>query len=155
MLHKRIDALESAASVDMLTHLFPRPEMESRIRESRASSRLLLVRAAGILDAASEFGRAVSEELTGAVIRRLRNTLPAATVVARWSGQAFVATLTADAFEAELIAVQVAANLSGPYACMKDGKCVQPVIQPEARLLEVAPGGGEDALRRIEELLSD
>jgi GGDEF domain-containing protein len=155
MLHKRIDALESAASVDMLTHLFPRPEMESRIRESRSSSHLLLVRAAGILDSASEFGRAVSEELTGAVIRRMRNTLPAATVVARWSGQAFVATLTADAAEAEVIAAQVAANLSGPYACMKDGRCVQPVIQPDVRLLEVAPGGGEDALRRIEELLSD
>ena len=79
MLHKRIDALESAASVDMLTHLFPRQEMEERIREGHAPCRLLLVRAGGILTAASQFGCAVAEELTGAVIRRLRNALPTAT----------------------------------------------------------------------------
>ena len=64
MLHKRIDALESAASVDMLTHLFPRQEMEQRIREGQAPCRLLLVRAGGIVTAASQFGCAVAEELT-------------------------------------------------------------------------------------------
>jgi hypothetical protein len=35
MLHKRIDALESGASLDMLTHLLSRTGMEQRIREGR------------------------------------------------------------------------------------------------------------------------
>ncbi len=113
MLHKRIDALESAASVDMLTRLFPRQEVEERIREGHAPSQLLLIRADGIIQAASRFGPAVAEELTGAVIRRLRNTLPPASVVARWTGQGFVAMLDVDAGEAEALAARMAANLSG------------------------------------------
>lgn len=155
MLHRRIDALESAASVDMLTHLFPRQEMEQRIREGQVECRLLLVRAGGILQAASEFGRSVAEELTGAVIRRLRNTLPAATVVARWSGQGFVAALELNELEADRLTAHMATNLAGPYACMKEGKAVRPVIHPQVRLLEISAAGAEEALRRAEEFFTE
>jgi GGDEF domain-containing protein len=155
MLHKRIDALESAAAVDMLTHLFPRQEMEQRIREGEAPCRLLLIRAAGIVNAAAEFGCAVAEELTGAVIRRLRNALPSATVIARWNGHGFAALLDLNVPEAEQLAVRMAASLSGQYACVKDGKAVHPPIQPEVRLLESAAEGAEEALRQAEEFLAE
>ena len=154
MLHKRIDALESAASVDLLTHLFPRQDMEQRIREIAAPCHFLLIRAGGILPAAFEFGRAVAEELTGAVIRRFRNTLPAATVVARWCGEGFVAAIEAEPDDAGDLAARVATNLAGPYACMKEGKAVRPAVAPQVRLLETAPGGGEETLRLIDEFFA-
>jgi GGDEF domain-containing protein len=154
MLHKRIDALESAAAVDMLTHLFPRQEMEQRIREGQLC-RLLLIRAGGIVTAAAEFGCAVAEELTGAVIRRLRNALPSATVIARWSGHGFAAMLDLNVVDAEQLALRMAASLSGQYACVKDGKAVHPPVQPEVRLLESVPGGAEEALRQAEEFLAE
>lgn len=152
MLHKRIDALENGASVDMLTHLFPRNGMEQRIRESQ-SCHLLLVRAGGILAAASQFGCAVAEELTAAVIRRLRNVLPAETAVARWSRQGFLALLDVDAHEALPIAERAEITLEGQYACVMEGKAVHPPIQPEVRLLKVAAVGAEEALRQAGEFL--
>jgi GGDEF domain-containing protein len=155
MLHKRIDALESAASVDMLTRLFPRQEMEERIREGHATCQLLLVRADGILQSASRFGPAVAEELTGAVIRRLRNTLPPASVVARWCGQGFVAMLDIDVEEAEALAGRMRSNLGGSYACVKDGKAVRPPVQPEVRLLESSPEKAEETLRQAADFFGD
>lgn len=154
MLHKRIDALENGASVDMLTQLFPRKGMEQRIRESQ-SCRLLLIRAGGILAAASQFGCAVAEELTAAVIRRLRNVVPAETVVARWGRQGFLALLEVDAHEAAQLAVRAETSLDGQYACVMDGKAVHPPLQPEVRFLEPAAVGVEEALRRAEDFLSN
>ena len=155
MLHKRIDALESAASVDLLTHLFPRQEMEQRIRQQLTSCRLLLMHAGGILPASVEFGRAVAEELTGAVIRRFRNALPAATVVARWCGEGFVAAIDLDPEEADRLAARVATNLAGPYACMKEGKAVRPLINPRVRLIESGSGEADETLRLIEEFFTE
>lgn len=155
MLHKRIDALESAASVDMVTHLFPRHEMERRIRERQTPCGLLLVRAEGIVTAASEFGNAVSEELTGAVIRRLRNGLPAAAVIARWSEHGFAAMLDLNGLDADQLALRMAGTLAGQYACVKDGKAVHPPIHAEVRLLEAAPGSTQEALQEAESFLAD
>jgi GGDEF domain-containing protein len=154
MLHKRIDALERGASVDMLTHLFPRKEMEQRIRKGQPPCQLLLIRASGIVAAASQFGCAVAEELTDAVIRRLRNVLPAAAIVARWSGQGFVALLEVDAAEAAQLAVRVEVCLDGQYACVMDGKAVHPPIQPLVRLLDPA-AGAEEGLLQAAEFLAD
>ena len=154
MLHKRIDALENGASVDMLTHLFPRKTMEQRILESQ-SCQLLLIRSGGIVAAASQFGCAVAEELTAAVIRRLRNVLPADTPVARWGKQGFLALLEVDAPEAAQLVVHAQASLDGPYACIMDGKAVYPPLQPEVRLLESAAVGAEELLRQAGEFLSE
>ena len=79
MLHKRIDALESAAAVDMLTHLFPRYEMEERIRESPASCRLLLVRADGILHR----GHAIRVRRCGGTNRRRNSALAQRSAIRR------------------------------------------------------------------------
>ena len=147
MLHKRIDRLESGASVDMFTHLFPRKGMEQRIREGQSPCQLLLIHAGGIVVAASQFGSAVAEELTDAVIRRLRNVLPAAAILARWSGEGFLALLEVDAAEAAEPALRVAACPDGRYVCVMDGKAVHSPIQPEVRLLEPAAVGAEEALR--------
>lgn len=155
MLHKRIDALESAASLDMLTHLFSRQDLEQRLRDSGGRSRMLLVRTGGILQAAFEFGRAVAEELTGAVIRRLRNTLPPATAMARWCGEGFVVSLEIDCEAADSLAESVAANLAGAYVCVHEGKAVRPEIQARVSLIEASPGQADDALRSIEEFFTD
>jgi GGDEF domain-containing protein len=152
MLHKRIDTLESAAAVDMLTHLFPRQEMEGQIRDGKAK-RLLLMRAEGILLSATQFGRPVSEELTGAVIRRLRNVLPTSTAVARWNGEDFVAIVDVDGTEAETLSVRIAASLGGPYACLKDGKAVHLTVAPRVKLLDTADS--DDALDIVERFFSE
>jgi GGDEF domain-containing protein len=154
MLHKRIDALESAASVDMLTRLFPRQELETRIREGRGMCRLLLVLANGVLNTVADYGNAVAEELIGALIRRMRNALPPGTVVARWNSQAFVAMLDVDAIEAKRLAERITANLSGPYACMKDGRAVHPPVDPQVLLLEQNCSGADDTLQRVEEFFA-
>lgn len=153
MLHKRIDRLESGASVVMLTHLFPRKGMEQRIREGQPPCQLLLIHAGGM--AASQFGCAVAEELTDAGIRRLRNVLPAAAILARWSGEGFLALLEVVATEAAEPALRGAACLDGRCACVRDGKAVHPPVQPEVRLLEPAAVGAEEALRQAGEFLAD
>src|SRR5208283_1746643 len=58
MLHKRIDLLETAASLDDLTKLFKRDEIERQIRSaSDGSLCLLLVRASGFRQAEQQFNR--------------------------------------------------------------------------------------------------
>jgi GGDEF domain-containing protein len=155
MLHKRIDELERAASVDMVTRLFPRQEMEQRIREATEPVRLLLVRADGILQASSRFGPAVADELSGAVTRRLRNALPEDATVARWNGQAFVAILDLRPHEAAKLAERVAANLSGAYACLKDGKAVRPPVSPDVRVVEISPENCDASMRQAAAFLGE
>jgi GGDEF domain-containing protein len=147
MLHKRIDGLEGAASIDMATRLFPRHELEAVIREGNTSCRLILVRADGVLRAESRFGRTVAQELTGAVIRRLRNTLPAEALVTRWSEQGFVAMIELDARDSAQLAERISENLNGSYACVKEGKTVRPPIRAKVSLLEQA-SDAEETLRQ-------
>jgi hypothetical protein len=77
MLHKRIDALEAAASIDEVTRFATREELAERIRSSPAGQYcLLLVGARGLRRAEVQFGKEVGEELSGAFAKRLRNSLP-------------------------------------------------------------------------------
>ena len=91
MLHKRIDALETARPpVDELTRFTTREELGERIRSTAGQYCLLLVGARGLRRAEVQFGREVGEELSGAFAKRLRNSLPVSAVIARWGAEEFV-----------------------------------------------------------------
>jgi diguanylate cyclase (GGDEF)-like protein len=155
MLHKRIVALESAASVDRLTQLFNREEMEARISGERpAKMSVLLLKAGGLRAAETQFGRAVAEELAGAFAKRLHNSLPLTAVIGRWSEEEFVAILQADEPETAALARRISEGLAGAYACLKGGKTVRPVIHLRVGVVNPATDDAEKVLQRVREFLN-
>lgn len=130
MLHKRIDALESAAAIDEVTRFATREEMAEQIRSAQAGQYcLLLVGARGVRRAELQFGKEVSDTLSGAFAKRLRNSLPSATVIARWGPEDFAAMLTAKKSEVLASGKWITENLAGNYSCLKSGKTVRPTLQ--------------------------
>jgi GGDEF domain-containing protein len=155
ILHKRIDALESAASIDLLTQLINREEMEERIRSVRAAKiSILLVKAGGLRAAETQFGRLVAEELTGAFAKRLHNSLPSTAVIGRWSEERFLAILQADQPETAALAKRISESLAGAYACLKEGKTVRPVIHLRLGVVDPGKDDAERVLQRIGEFLN-
>ena len=152
LLHKRIDALEAATSVGDLTKLLDPAEMEAHLQSAAAGS-LLLLKVQGLQRAEAQFGRVVAEELTGAVFKRLRNSLTHAAIIGRWSewvDEQFLAWLPAQKNEAVAVAKSITERLSGSYACLLGGKAVRPSIQLSITVLEFAPGeGAGGALEKV------
>jgi GGDEF domain-containing protein len=139
MLHKRIDALEAAASIDDVTRFATREELAERIRSSTAGQFcLLLVSARGLLRAEVQFGKGVGEELSGAFAKRLRNSLPVSSVIGRWGPEEFASILIAKKAEAMTSAKWITEHLSGAYACLKDGKTVRPIVQLTVGVVDTA-----------------
>ena len=130
MLHKRIDALESAAAIDEITRFATREELADRIRTTAAGQYcLLLVVARGLRRAEVEFGKEVGAALGGAFAKRLRKSLPPSAVIARWGHEEFAAMITASKAEALATAKWINEHLSGDYACLHSGTTVRPVLQ--------------------------
>ena len=139
MLHKRIDALETAASVDEVTRLATREELAERIRSSETGQYcLVLIGARGLRRAEVQFGKEVGEELSGAFAKRLRASLPISAVIGRWGPEEFVAMLLAKKSEALASAKWITEHLSGAYACLKSGKTVRPTVQLTVGVVETA-----------------
>lgn len=156
VLHRRIDALENAATLDSLTRLFNRGEMERRIRDAREGASLLLVRVNGIHDAEQQFSPRVAQELAGAFTKRLRNSLNPTAVLGRWSEEAFLAIGPHQTAEARNAANWITERLSGTYTCLQDGKTVRPTIQIEVHVLDRAPGADAEAtLAEVQNVLKD
>ncbi len=155
MLHKRIDALETAAMIDSLSQLFSRAEMEERIRASGTDwFSLLLIRAAGLRAAEGQFDSTVAAELAGAFGKRLRHGLPNGAVIGRWSGEEFVAKTALPKREALTAARWITENLSGAYSCLKEGRTVRPALQVSVALVDREAGEtAERTLARIAEFL--
>ena len=153
MLHKRIDLLETAASLDELTKLLKRDEVESRIgSESGGKLCLLLMKASGFREAERQFNREVAAELAAAFSRRLRNCLPPSTALGRWSEEGFIAMLAVEKPEPMASAKQVAEQLSGDYACVQLGKAVYPSLHLDVAVVDHQPGDPpEQTLKRVEE----
>ncbi len=151
MLHKRIDALESAASIDEVTHFATREEMAERIRAAAAGQYcLLLIGARGLRRAEVQFGKEVGDALSGAFAKRLRNSLPVATVIARWGAEEFATMLTAKNSEVLASAKWITENLSGDYVCLKSGKTVHPTLQLTVGVVDT--GAHETPERIIERI---
>lgn len=154
MLHKRIDMLEAAASMDALTQLFTRREMEDRIRNVPAGGfTLLLIKVTGFRLAELNFNRDVAAELTSAFSRRLRNSLPEGTVVGRWSDEEFIGITLLARQEAVNLATHLADHLAGSYACLQNGRTVHPSVQLRVGVVDSAGDSPDRILKRITEIL--
>ncbi|MFY9724532.1 MAG: GGDEF domain-containing protein [Bryobacteraceae bacterium] len=152
MLHNRIGQLESAASIDSITQLLTRAEIEKHIRSlEHGNVSLLLLTASGLRLCEILFNTGVAAELAGAFSKRLRNSLPPNTVIGRWSTEEFVATLNAPAGDAIKVAKAVGEQLSGTYSCLLDGKVVRPDLQVRVTVVEFAEGSPERLLMRVRE----
>jgi GGDEF domain-containing protein len=152
MLHKRIDSLERAATIDDLTKLWNRPEIEQRILSPpQGTFTLLLVRLSGARLAEAHFNRQVSEELVGAFAKRLRNSLPPNAVIGRWSEEEFAAILTVNQPEAMAAAKWISTHLAGVYTCLHNGKTVRPSLQLTVAVIDSAGNTPNRVLERVAE----
>jgi GGDEF domain-containing protein len=140
VLHKRIDTLESAASLDLLTRLENRAGMTERIGLAAPGTYcLLLMRVRGLLRAEVQFGKEVGEELAGAFAKRMRPTVPPATEAARWGAEDFVALVATKKADAMALGKRISENLSGAYVCLKAGKAVRPSVQVTVGIVDTIP----------------
>ena len=153
MLHQRIDALEAAASIDDLTKLFNRAEMEDRIRSHTGGYCLLLVKAGGLRVAAVSFSREVASELTGAFTKRLKNSLPEQCVIGRWAEEDFVAIVPTSKSDTINHGKFIAEHLGGSYACLHKGKTVRPLLKLRVGVVDSNGDKPERVLERIAEFL--
>jgi GGDEF domain-containing protein len=153
LLHKRIDALESAVSIDNLTKLFTRVEMEHRIRSAESAGSIMLIRVQGFRLAQTKFQPEVALELAGAFTRRLRNCLLPNALIGRWAEEEFLVVLATPKEETMASAKRAAAQLSGQYVCLQGGKAVRPTIQVDVAVLDLAPGEAESTLKKIGQFL--
>ena len=154
LLHKRIEALESAVSAHDLTKLFNRQEIENRIRSVQKGGSLLLLRVDGFDRAAVQFSREVGRQLAAAFVKRLHNNLLPEAMVACWSKEGFVVLHPAPKEEVRIAADWVSQHLSGAYACLQGGKTVRPTIEVNVAVLELIPNEAvERTLQQISQFL--
>ena len=154
MLHKRIDALEASASLDLLTQLLNRREIEERIRSAPAESCLLLVRVNGFRLAEVHFRADVAAELAAAFTKRLRNCLSPTATIGRWSHEEFATILSVSRSEANTTAKWVAEHLSGSYACLLAGKTVRPSLQISVAVVETQGNTPDRLIERVKAFLT-
>lgn len=153
VLHRRIDSLERAASIDALTELLRRTEIERRLAQGLPGSCLLMIKTGGFRVAASQFHEDVAAELTGAFTKRLRNSLPPDAEVGRWGEDSFLAIVHSSKPETVKTAKWIAEHLSGAYSCLMDGKTVRPSLQVSVAVLETGENTPEQVLSRVGDFL--
>jgi GGDEF domain-containing protein len=151
MLHKRIDSLEAAASMEDMTRFLTRAEMEAQIRAATPGDYcLLLVTARGLRRAEMQFGPRIAEELAAAFAKRLRNSLPPKALVARWALEELVVLVNIKKTEAVASGKWINEHLSGAYACLSGGKTVRPVLQLNVGVVHTSTAeSAEGVLERI------
>ena len=147
MLHKRIDSLEAAATVDSLTKLSNREEMTQRIKSAAPGEySLLLINVRSLTRAEAQFGQAVAAELGTAFSKRLRNSLPPTATIGRWGTEEFIAMVPMQKVDAVASGKWITEHLSGAYACLQDGKSVRPTLQLNVGIIDSPPGESNDRI---------
>jgi GGDEF domain-containing protein len=155
MLHHRIGQLESTATIDSVTQLLTRAEIEKRIRSlSPGNVHLLLLITSGIRLTEVCHNGGVAAELAGAFVRRLRNILPPNVAIGRWSTEEFVAILDAPELDVPKLARTIGEQLSGTYTCLLDGKVVRPELEVRVAVAEPAEGGPERLLALVRDYMT-
>jgi GGDEF domain-containing protein len=154
VLHHRIDALERAASIDALTELLRRVEIEQRIAQGLPGCCLLIIKTGGFHLAASRFHPDVAAEMAGAFSKRLRNSLPPGSEIGRWSEEGFVAIVHVSKPEAAKTAKWISEHLSGAYVCLLDGKTVRPSLQVSVAVFEGSADMARQTVMRVDDFLS-
>jgi GGDEF domain-containing protein len=110
--------------------------MEKRIEALPAgASRLVLLSLTGLRLAKTRFNGKVQARLTGAFLKRLSAIVPAGAVIGRWSEEEFMIVLPTPQEAAAPTPNAFSEQLSGAYACLKDGKTVRPTLQVRAASL--------------------
>jgi diguanylate cyclase (GGDEF)-like protein len=153
MLHQRIDTLETAVSIDQLTTLLNRAEMEERVRNASPPFCILMVRVQGFRLAEARYGKEAGIECIAAFAKRLRSGMPPGAEVGRWGYEEFLAILHAARAEVMPIAKWVTEHLSGSYSCLQNGKAVRPQLQASAAVLEGGSDSPKQTLARVSEFL--
>jgi diguanylate cyclase (GGDEF)-like protein len=153
MLHERIDALETAASIDQMTTFLNRAEMEDRVRNASPPFCVLMVRVQGFRLAEARYGREVAAECTAAFAKRLRSGMAPSAIVGRWGYEEFLAIVPSGRAAVMPIAKWVTEHLSGTYTCLQNGKTVRPQLQASAAVLESGSDSPAHILSRISEFL--
>jgi len=155
VLHQRIDSLETAASVDSMTGLYGREEMEDRIRSAHPGSfHLLLFQVHGIGRAEAQFGRPVSEELAAAFTKRLKNSLGETATLGRWSPEEFIAMI-GQPRDPKSPSRWANPQLSGAYSCLQSGKTVRPSLQVSVGIVDgISTETAERTLDRVKMFLT-
>ena len=153
MLHQRIDTLETAVSIDQLTALLNRAEMEERVRNAAPPFCILMLWVHGIRVAEARYGQDVAAECAAAFGKRLRSGLPSGAVVGRWGHEEFLAILHLPRTEAMPIARWATESLSGSYSCLHNGKAIHPELHLSAAVAEGGNDSPADILQRVAEFL--
>jgi diguanylate cyclase (GGDEF)-like protein len=153
MLHQRIDALETAVSLDQMTALLNREEMEARIRNTPPPYCILMLRVQGFRLAEVRFGPEVGAECIAAFAKRLRSGMPPAAQIGRWGAEEFLAILPVVRAEVMPLARWATENLSGSYSCLQNAKAVHPQLQVSAAVLESGRDAPAHILARVAEFL--
>jgi GGDEF domain-containing protein len=153
VLHKRIDALETSAEIDNLTKLLTRAEIEDRIAETQPGHCILMIKVSGIRLAENHFSPDVAAELTAAFTKRLRNTLPPGSPIARWSSEEFLAILAISKADAVTLAKWIAEHLCGPYSCLNEGKTVRPSLQLSVGVIQRGDETADQLISKIGDFL--
>lgn len=152
LLHQRIDAMEAAASVDAATNLLNRKEMENQVRGIDPGGYcLLLVKTIGLHLAAANMGREAGVELAASFAKRLVNSVPEGTVLARWGEEDFVAILRQPQTDVIHLGKRIAENLGGSYACLHQGKTVRHSLKIRIGVVDSDGEKPERVLQRLDE----
>jgi GGDEF domain-containing protein len=156
VLHQRVDSMEAATSVDSMTGLSDRGEMEDRIRSTRPGSfHLLLFQAKGIRRAEAQFGCSTSGELAAAFTKRLRNNLPAMATLGRWSPEEFIVMIGESRDQNSSASRWATAQLSGTYSCVHSGKTVRPSLEVSVGIVDsISRETAEQTLERVKMFLT-
>jgi GGDEF domain-containing protein len=153
VLHARIDSLETAVSIDQMTALLTRAEVEDGVRNAVAPYCLLMVRAQGFRLAEVRYGGQVAAECIAAFAKRMRHGMPSSAVIGRWGYEEFLAILRCARSEALPHGRWVTEHLSGAYVCLHNGKTVHVQIQASAGILESGSDAPARVLARVAEFL--
>ncbi|MGO9260540.1 MAG: GGDEF domain-containing protein [Bryobacteraceae bacterium] len=153
MLHQRIDTLETTVSIDQMTTLLNRAEMEDRVRNASPPFCILMVKVQGFRLAEARYGRDAGAECIAAFAKRLRSGMPPSAEVGRWGYEEFLAILHTARAELMPIAKWVTEHLSGSYSCLQNGKTVRPQLQASAAVLESGSDSPAHILSRVSEFL--
>jgi GGDEF domain-containing protein len=153
VLHRRIDVLERNASIDALTRVLRRDEIEQRLAQGLPGYQVLMIQTAGFRLAASRHQPEVVAQLMSAFSKRLRNSLPREAEIGQWSEEGFVALLQTGKLEAARIAKWICEHLSGPYTCLLNGKTLRAALQVSVAVLDGNTETASQMLARMEHFL--
>jgi diguanylate cyclase (GGDEF)-like protein len=153
MLHKRIATLQSAASVDAITQLATRSELESAIAVALSAGAPICVMQLRLRNLAiihRQYGEAIRDATVRAFAKRLRTCLTPTDLAGRWSSEEFAVVRPLTKREAMDMLRSIIEHVNGVYVCMEDGQPIRPALQVDVTLHEA--GLGEKADRLIHRL---